>query len=58
MRKALVVAKQEIRVNVRRKGFILGVIGLPLLILASFFIPHVSHRKFNAARSPESWRCG
>ncbi|AIY90993.1 ABC transporter permease [Geoglobus acetivorans] len=39
MKKALVVAKQEIRVNVRRKGFILGVVGLPLLILASFFIP-------------------
>lgn len=39
MRKALVVAKQEIKVNVRRKGFILGVVGLPILILASFFIP-------------------
>ncbi|MBE8538942.1 ABC transporter permease [Geoglobus acetivorans] len=39
MRKAIIVAKQEIRVNVRRKGFILGVVGLPLLILASFFIP-------------------
>lgn len=39
MRKAFIVAKQEIRVNVRRKGFILGVVGLPLLIMASFFIP-------------------
>ena len=39
MRKVLAVAKQELRINIRRKGFVFGVIGLPLLMSASFIIP-------------------
>ncbi|ADC65249.1 ABC-2 type transporter [Ferroglobus placidus DSM 10642] len=39
MKKAIIVAKQELKNNLRRKGFLFGVIGFPLLIVSSFFLP-------------------
>jgi len=47
MKKVLAVAKQELRINIRRKGFILGVIGLPLLMGASFIIPVLLIEEFS-----------
>ena len=55
MRKTAVIAKREINVNVRRKAFILGVIGFPLLIGFSFLVPVLFIQEFAI---PKEYRAG
>lgn len=55
MKKAAVIARREINVNVRRKAFILGVIGFPVLIGLSFLIPVLFIQEFSI---PKEYKAG
>ena len=55
MRRIAVIAKREFNVNIKRKAFILGVIGFPLIIGSSFLIPVFFIQEFTI---PKEYRVG